>query len=317
MKSLRQMIQHVRSHRDEPWALATLVETEGSTYRKPGARMLIDSQGGTIGVLSGGCLEQEIAQHAHAVLRGAPPLMLEFDTRRLYGCNGQVRIFIEAVTPAADQGNFLTRLGEGLDRRQLCRLRTCYETASEPTGTTLLSPSELLTECPGALIHCVQLPVRLLLFGSGPEIDPLRQLAATMGWVAAHFEHTSDTPDDLELDAQTAILVMMHHFGRDLTVLHRLLPLQPAYVGLLGPRRRSWQLLQELLAQPDFDPGCLGSLYAPAGLDLGSEAPEEIALSIISEVSAVLADRQGGHLRDRATAIHLSSDAKAVTAQVA
>ena len=95
MKSLRQIIERVRVHRDQAWALATLVETRGSTYRKAGARMLVDQTGGYIGVLSGGCLEEEIARRAVEVIEEAPPALVEFDTRRLYGCNGLVRILVE------------------------------------------------------------------------------------------------------------------------------------------------------------------------------------------------------------------------------
>jgi xanthine dehydrogenase accessory factor len=281
------------------------VETKGSTYRRPGARMLITPSGDFIGVLSGGCLEDDIVRHAREIIDGAPPILLEFDTRRLYGCNGRVRIFVERVTPAGAGGNFLTALGEELDRRQLCRLRTCYEEG--PLGTTLLGPVELVPERKGVLIHCVPLPVRLLLFGAGPEIAPVQQIAETLGWVHHHFVHPSEFPGELQPDVQTCALVMMHHFGRDLAVLDRLLPLRLPYVALLGPRKRYWQLLQELHARPAFDPECL--------LDIGSEAPEEIALSVMSEVSAVLADRHGGHLRDRATAIHLA--AEPLTAHVA
>jgi xanthine dehydrogenase accessory factor len=309
MKSLRQIIQRVREHRDQPWALATLVETRGSTYRQPGARMLVDSRGRSIGVLSGGCLESEIVERAREIVEGAPPELLEFDTRKLYGCDGCVRIFVERVGPAVDTGNVLTDLGDGLDQRELCRLRTCF--AGESLGTTMLKPTELVPERAGALIHCVPLPVRLLLFGNGPEIVPLHQLAHAMGWVAHHFTRASEFPEDARPDSQTAAVVMMHHFGRDLTALHRILPLRLPYVGLLGPRKRFGQLLQELHAHPAFDPASLSTLYAPAGLDLGSEAPEEIALSIASEVSAVLADRRGGHLRDRAAAIHLVTEPRA------
>ena len=138
MKALRTIIERVRENRDEAWALATLVETRGSTYRKPGARMLVDSGGGTIGVLSGGCLEEEIARHGLEIIRGSPPALLEFDTRRLYGCDGHVRILVERVGPVGEGGNFLTELGTGIERRQACRLRTCYKEAA--LGTTLLSP---------------------------------------------------------------------------------------------------------------------------------------------------------------------------------
>lgn len=307
MKSLRQIIERVRVHRDQAWALATLVETRGSTYRKAGARMLVDQTGGYIGVLSGGCLEEEIARRAVEVIEEAPPALVEFDTRRLYGCNGLVRILVERVEPAGTQGNFLTQLGNGLEHRQCCRLRTCFRGDREPHGTTMLAPAELVAECDGAFIHAVPLPVRLLLFGNGPEIAPLREFSQALGWVVYHFTNASELADHFLPDTQTAALVMTHQFGRDLSVLDRLLPLKLPYIGLLGPRKRHWQLLQELHTTRAPDPDRLAALHAPAGLDVGSESPEEIALSIVSEVCAVLANRHGGHLRNRTESIHMVS----------
>lgn len=309
MKELRQIIERVRENVDQAWALATLVETRGSTYRKPGARMLVDADGDSVGVLSGGCLEDEIARRGREVIGGAKPVLLAFDTRRLYGCDGEVRILVERVAPVSAGSNFLIELGAGLDLRQPCRLRTCYE--GEVLGTTLLASAELVPEQAGTFIHAVPLPVRLLLFGTGPEIAPVRQFAQTLGWVVQHFTHPSEVPRDLQSDCQTAALVMTHNFGRDFAALARLIPLQFPYVGLLGPRQRHRQLQAELLNHGVLDPTDLAAVHAPAGLDLGSEAPEEIALSIISEVAAVLADRHGGHLRDRVAAIHLTAQASA------
>jgi xanthine/CO dehydrogenase XdhC/CoxF family maturation factor len=304
MKALRQILERVREHRDQSWALATLVETRGSTYRKPGARMLVDANGGTTGVLSGGCLEDEIARKAINVIRGDEPVLLEFDTRRLYGCDGNLRIFLERVPPAGVHGNILTDLSACLERRQLCRLSTCYE--GTPPGTRLLSPVELVPQRPGTFLQCVPLPIRLLLFGAGPEISPIREFAQTLGWVTHHFTHASEAPDDLQFDQQTAALIMTHNFGRDLAALHSILPLGLPYIGLLGPRKRHQQLLAELFSHHPPESTSMAAIHAPAGLDIGSEAPEEIALSIVSEVAAVLAARQGGHLRDRTTAIHIA-----------
>lgn len=307
MKELRQIIERVRGDRDQAWALATLVETHGSTYRKPGARMLVDARGETVGVLSGGCLEEEVAQHALEILDGAAPRVIDFDTRRLYGCDGRVRILLERIPPAGEQGNLLTELGTRLDRREHCRLSSRYEgdECDLDLGTRLLAPDELVPGRSGTFLHTVPLPVRMLLFGAGPEITPLRQLAQALDWLTLPCLHATDLAEDFVGDAQTAALVMTHNFGRDLAVLHRLMPLELPYVGLLGPRRRHQHLLGELLSHsPDLANG-LSSLHAPAGLDLGSESPEEIALSIVSEVAAVLAQRHGGHLRDRATSIHL------------
>ncbi|HTE90873.1 MAG TPA: XdhC family protein, partial [Terriglobales bacterium] len=109
-------------------------------------------------------------------------------------------------------------------------------------------------------------------------------------------------------DAQTAALVMNHNFGRDLLALDRLLTFRLRYVGLLGPRRRHAELLARLseYRSLDFNTGAR-NLFAPAGLDIGSEAPEEIALSITSEVAAVLSDRRGGFLRERKSDIHATN----------
>jgi xanthine/CO dehydrogenase XdhC/CoxF family maturation factor len=163
----------------------------------------------------------------------------------------------------------------------------------------------LLAERRGTLIDTVPLPIRLLLFGTGPEIEPITQLAGNLGWVIECFGHPSELAADFRPDAQTAALVMNHNFGRDLLALDRLLPLSLRYVGLLGPRKRYAELLARLSEyRPlDFEAGTR-NLYAPAGLDIGSEAPEEIALAIVSEVAAVLSDRCGGFLRERGSDIH-------------
>jgi xanthine/CO dehydrogenase XdhC/CoxF family maturation factor len=157
----------------------------------------------------------------------------------------------------------------------------------------------------GVFIDTVSLPIRLLLFGTGPEIEPITQLATSLGWVIERFGHPSELGEDFRPDAQTGALVMNHNFGRDFLALDRLLPLQLRYVGLLGPRKRHAELLARLSEyRPfDFDTG-VRNLFAPAGLDIGSEAPEEIALSIMSEVAAVLSHRRGGFLRERKSDIH-------------
>lgn len=302
MKSLMQILQRACTEREQAWALATLVRTRGSTYRKPGARLLIDAGGETLGVLSGGCLEEEIARRSASVITTGEPAMLEFDTRKLFGCDGKLEVIVERIAPAGIEGNILTKLAAELAARRVCRLRTRF--AGDDQGTTLLAPDELVAEDDDTFIHTVPLPIRLLLFGTGPEIEPLQALAAPLGWVVHTAAHPSDLPDHIPADLQTAAVIMTHNFGRDLAALDRLLPLRLPYLGLLGPRKRHAELLAHYTEFRELDPSGLAPLHAPAGLDLGSEAPEEIALSIISEIAAVLAGRSAGFLRDRATAIH-------------
>jgi xanthine/CO dehydrogenase XdhC/CoxF family maturation factor len=172
----------------------------------------------------------------------------------------------------------------------------------------LLPTDILLSERRGIFIDTLPPPIRLLLFGAGPEIEPLTQLAGNLGWEVEHFGHPSKLGEDFRPDAQTAALIMNHNFGRDLLAIDRLLSFRLRYVGLLGPRKRHAELLARLSEyRPlDFDAG-VRNLFAPAGLDIGSEAPEEIALSITSEIAAVLSDRRGGFLRERKSDIHATN----------
>jgi xanthine dehydrogenase accessory factor len=303
MKALQQIIKCVAENPSQPWALATLVQTEGSTYRKPGARLLVEPDGRILGVLSGGCLEEEIGRYGQEVIVNGSPILVSFDTRRLYGCDGRLKILIEPLPAARETGNLITKIGDLLAQRDVCRVRTCFE--GEPLGSELVSADVLLPERCGVFVETLPLPIRLLLFGTGPEIEPLIQLAGNLGWVVEHFGHPSELGEDFQPDEQTAALVMNHNFGRDLLALDRLFPLQFRYVGLLGPRKRHAELLARLseYRSVNFEAG-ITNLYAPAGLDIGSEAPEEVALAIVSEVAAVLSNRTGGFLRERRSDPH-------------
>lgn len=308
MKALQQIIKCVAENPSQPWALATLVQTEGSTYRMPGARLLVERNGKTLGVLSGGCLEEEIGRYGQDVIATGSPVLLSFDTRRLYGCDGRLKILVEPVSAAERNGNLITEIGRRLRNRQLCRIRTCFE--GDVLGSELLPTDALLTERRGVFIETVPLPIRLLLFGSGPEIEPLGQFTENLGWVIEHFVHPSELSEDFQPDAQTAALVMNHHFGRDLLALDRLLTIQLRYVGLLGPRKRHAELLARLSEYRPLDfTASARNLFAPAGLDIGSEAPEEIALAIVSEVAAVLSNRMGGFLREHRSESHTITNA--------
>ena len=303
MKALQKIIQRVAEYPAQPWALATLVQTRGSTYPKAGARLLVHPNGATLGFLTGGCLEEEIGRQGRYVIRDGSPVLLSFDTKRLYGCDGLLKILLEPLAPAGESGNFITHIGRSLREREVCRVRTCFE--GTKLGSEILRFDVLLTERAGVFIETLALPIRLLLFGAGPEIEPITQLATTLGWMVERFGHPSELGQDFRSDTQTAAVVMNHNFGRDVLSLHRLLPSQLRYVGLLGPKKRHAEILAQLseYAVVDFN-RALDNLFAPAGLDTGSEAPEEIALSIVAEIAAVSSSRVGGFLRERGANIH-------------
>ena len=268
--------------------------------------MLVDSNGATLGFLTGGCLEEEIGRQGRDVIRDGSPVLLSFDTRRLYGCDGLLKILVEPLPPAGKNGNLITNIGRSLKDRKVCRVQTCFE--GTKLGSEILPPDVLLTERAGVLIETLTFPTRLLLFGTGPEMEPITQLATTLGWKVERFGHPSELAQDFRSDSQTAAVVMNHNFGRDLLSLHRLLPLQLRYVGLLGPKKRHAEILTHLSEYVPFEFNtALDNLFAPAGLDIGSEAPEEIALSIVAEVEAILSGRVGGFLRERGDTIHCAA----------
>jgi xanthine/CO dehydrogenase XdhC/CoxF family maturation factor len=243
-------------------------------------------------------LEEEIGRQGRNVILDGSPLLLSFDTRQLYGCDGRLKILVEPLPAAGKNGNLITHIGRSLGNRETCRVRTCFE--GETLGSDLLPADVFLAERRGVFIDTLQLPIRLLLFGTGPEIEPITQLAKALGWVVERFGHPFELGQDFRSDIQTAAVVMNHNFGRDLLSLHRLLPLQLRYVGLLGPKKRHAEILTQLSEYVPFEfNGALNNFFAPAGLDIGSEAPEEIALSIVAEVEAVLSGRVGGFLRER------------------
>src|SRR5438067_8756796 len=194
MKALQQIIERVAANRAHTFAIATSVQTEGSTYPKPGARLLVEANGTALGVLSGGCLEEEIGRYRRRVINDGSAVLLSFDTRRLYGCDGRLKILVEPLPAAGQKGNLMTEVARLLAQRDICRIRTCFE--GGPLGSELLPPDILLAERTGIFIDTLPLPVRLLLFGTGPEIEPLTQLAGNLGWLVEHFGHPFELGED-------------------------------------------------------------------------------------------------------------------------
>ena len=166
-------------------------------------------------------------------------------------------------------------------------------------------------------------PVSLTIFGAGYDAEPLSQMATALGWRVRLVDHrisyakperfpedaevllapSGQWPPALELTGGEVALIMSHNYLQDQAILkHLLQPPKPlAYIGVLGPRARSQRLLDDL-AQEGIVPS--EKLFAPAGLDLGANTPEEIALSILAEIQATLSQRPGTALRGGTGPIH-------------
>jgi len=120
------------------------------------------------------------------------------------------------------------------------------------------------------------------------------RLAQHTGWRA----DVVTTRDPVDVSDYDAAVVMTHNFPRDADILRTLLASRIAYIGLLGPRTRGDELLAEVGAARD------SRIFSPVGLDLGAETPEEIALSIVAEIQAVLNARSARALRELDRPIH-------------
>lgn len=292
MREIRDIIREWERHRGQQLALATLVRAQGSSYRRPGARMLVCPDGSAVGSLSGGCLEEEVARRAFEVMGAGTPSLMSFDTRLRFGCTGSIEIFIER----ADE-NFLAELAAHFAERRSCRAITAFLGKSGELGTRIPSPEEEIPA--GAFVQEIEPPIHLILFGDGPDSVPLRAFAEVLGWDVIEADQAADLPS--RADQRTAAIVKSHNYGRDFAALSHLLKLELPYVGLLGPRKRRDQLLNAV-----WDSGIAidAELFAPAGLDLGAETPEEIALALVSEIQAVFAGASAESLRDRKAPIH-------------
>ena len=272
-------------------ALATLVRAKGSSYRRPGARMLICADGATAGSLSGGCLEEEVARSALEVMRDGTAMLINFDTRLRFGCNGSIDVFVELV-----RENVLAELAANFRERRSCRAETVFA-GDENLGTRLIRHDARIL--PGTFVQEIEPPIRLLIFGEGPDSMPLRAFAEILGWEVFQIDEVAELAS--QVDSRTAAIVKSHNYGRDFAALCQLLKLGLPYVGLLGPRKRRDQLLNAVL---DEGIAIAAEIFAPAGLDLGAETPEELALALVSEIQAVFAGASAEALRDRKVPIH-------------
>jgi xanthine dehydrogenase accessory factor len=271
--------------------LVTVLSTSGSTYRRAGARAVLSARGDRCGAISGGCIENDLRERADLWHDEARPRVMTFDTTSAddivfghgVGCRGTMEVLIEPFDAAR-----LPRLVR--DFRWNGRTPVVWQTIHD--GRVLLT--EMIRPEPS-----------LVVFGGGPDVTPVARIAEAVGWRVAVVRprdvHPEEVAEKVDLGAFDAAVVMTHNFLYDLALLSAVLPSPIAYVGLLGPKARG----NELLAQVESaTPEQRARVHSPVGLDLGAETPEEIALSIIAEVQAVLRSRTAAFLRDIGRPIH-------------
>jgi len=235
-------------------ALATIVSRKGSTPRKDAAKMLIYEDGRHTGTIGGGCAEAEVCREALASMRSGKPLLLKFD---LTGdgvedggliCGGTMEVYVEPIL-------------------------------SDPT---------------------------LIIFGAGHVGRSVAEIVQTLGFRIVvvddrikyanreRFPHADslivDTWDQvftqLTVTDSCYLLIVTRGHDYDLTCLRFALKTPAKYIGLMGSRRKI-KLFYETLEKEGFDPALFNRVQAPVGIEIGSETPEEIAVSIAAQLIQV------------------------------
>ena len=356
MSDIRAISQTLRRLRSEQirYLVATVMQASGSSYRRPGARLLIGEDGSVTGGISAGCLEAALIRTAWWRTRDHDAVLVKYDSTSDddelgwgsgFGCNGVVEVLVERQHPASEAA--LDFIAGTLVDEQIGCLMTVFRSSAAgiPVGSrvsltadghvafhadaqwgrfigdgelavarqamktghgrTLILPSNDMGQI-DVLVEPVVPPPRLFLCGEGPDAVSLARFACDLGWSVVIWasgprwfsrershglgELSTGSVDDLcravDSCARPAAIILSHHYDRDRDLLEGLLRSKTSYIGILGPRARSLRLLAEV--GQDLASDVTRRIHAPIGLDIGAETPQEIGLSVMAEIQAVL-----------------------------
>ena len=347
----------------EPVWLATLARREGSSYRRPGARLVFGRDGVRAGAVSGGCLEQELVRTGPWLTRHGPVCRTfdansdDEDAPRGSGCLGRLELLLEPLSGHADAA--LGVIDRELEAERPVALATVIASSlpqvrlgtrvlkSEQALVTQVSDPALarsltaavtralaargtraaLAEDAGAtaLVEVLEPPPHLFVFGAGVDALPVARLATLLGWNVTiagtsgrasarerfiKLARLSERPlpeivAELSRCARPLAVIMSHDYRQDRATLAALVDVPLRYLGVLGPARRTARLLDDIEAERGPLAAAVKSrIFGPAGLALGAETPEEIALSIVAEAQAALKTTPRGSLREHGGKIH-------------
>lgn len=373
MKEVKSIIEAYRKvdFTQHQAALATVMRVHGSSYRRPGARMLMTDDGRWTGAISGGCLEGDALRKARQAILHNRPSLITYDTMDDnsatslgvgLGCNGIIDVLIEPIDPADDY-NAIRLLERFAEKGELAVMATAFD-ASGANG--LLQGQRLLLNGAGeksstfsdarlerlvfadvqkafianrpaicqyetegemveVLIETLHPGIQLVLFGGGFDAAPITTLAKNLGWSVtvtddciAHLGakrfpdaenvtlcQRDQVSTDIEFKRFSAAVLISHNYKYDYAVLKELIKNRPTYLGIMGPKKRFDKMVAQLREEGLY-PGddWAQSIHSPVGLDLGAETPDEIALSVVSEIQAFFSNASGGYLKNFDGPIH-------------
>lgn len=303
-----------------PCVMASVVALDGSSYRKPGVRMLIAKNGTMTGAVSGGCVEKEILFQAESVLKLQKAKMMTYDGRFRLGCEGILYILIEPLQITSDLYN---KIQQQLKARLSIQIISKYHKSLEEDRSGLrtsinlgyddnipLSNSDSPLKKENKLLEFTQklTPLfQIYIFGAEHDVAQLSLLCSFMGWEVIVIAPPNDprelkdfsgasqllhlNPEEISglgIDQNSATVLMNHNYAKDFNFLIHLLQYSPCYIGILGSRKRRIKLLNELIEFiPEVSYEWIERIYGPAGLDIAAVTPQEIANAIISEILVI------------------------------
>jgi xanthine dehydrogenase accessory factor len=308
-------------------AVATVVATRKSAPRPVGSKLYVSETGDLLGSVSGGCVENDVVLAAQELLAGGPPRLLTYgitdDMAFEIGlpCGGEIDVFVEELAS---------------DKLSQADVRLVV-VAGEGVGEELRDPELIEAARRRGVSHVIQLegrtvladvsapPPRLFVYGATDTAEALSRAAKLLGWrtvvadARASFATAERMPSADELlllwpdealahvepDLGTAVVVLTHDDKFDLPMIRGALASEAFYIGWVGSRRNQ-ERRRDLLREEGMTDDDFSRISGPTGLDIGANTPAETAVSILAEIIAARAGREGGRLRDRQARIHSS-----------
>jgi xanthine dehydrogenase accessory factor len=302
----------------EEIALATVVETWGSSPRPLGSKMVVTRSGKMAGSVSNGCIEGAVFDEALKVLKSREPKVAAFgvadDVAFEVGlaCGGHIEVFVEPLGPVHEQ------LIAMLRRNQQATLRTNLVTGETDLVEGWTPPASELAHRDGDLfVEPFRRPAHLIIIGAIHIAIPLHRLAKLMGYrvtvvdARAKFATSERFPEADELivawpdeamqklviDNSSYVVILTHDPKFDLPALRSVLAKDAGYIGAIGSRKTN-QNRFDALRKEGFTEEQLSRVHGPIGLDLGSRGAEETALGILAEITSVRFGGTGSAMRE-------------------
>jgi len=334
---VREILQELERWRaaGERIAVATVVATRRSAPRPIGSKLAVSESGELAGSVSGGCVESEVVEAAREVLAGGEPRLLTFgisdDLALSVGlpCGGEIDVWVSEPDP-----ELLGRLADVTREERRAVAFTDLDDGTErlvPDGDDPVADDLIrgghskVVELHGRRVFADVFgpPPRLLVYGAVDTADALCAAARGLGWhtIVADARGRFATPERLphahevivawpeetlaqvQPDHATAVVVLTHDDKFDIPMLIGTLTTDAYYIGALGSRRNQ-ERRRGLLLEAGVDESALDRISGPAGLDIGAHTPAETAISMLAEIMAMRAGRDGGRLRESSGRIH-------------